>query len=157
VTATSHRGRRRGSTVLLTGSPYKSTLTESSEKWKELPAKTKLILSQANQSKCGKSTSTKKLVKRSKHDSTSDNSSDDDEPPYVSIDDSDSDNGDDAQCPFCHGLFSSDNKGETWIQCTNVFNGRTKSVTRERKKHLITSVCLALIDKQGFLPNLTIL
>jgi hypothetical protein len=39
----------------------------------------------------------------------------------------------------------------------NVLNGRTKGVTRERKKHLNTSAYLALIIKQGFLPTLTML
>jgi hypothetical protein len=57
-----------------------------------LPAKTKLILLPVNQSKCGKAATNKKLVKRSKHESTSDSSSDDQEPPRVSSDDSDSDN-----------------------------------------------------------------
>jgi hypothetical protein len=69
-----------------------------------------------NQSKCGKAVCNKKHMKRNKHDSTSRSSSNED-PSYVLTDDSDSKSGDDAQCPFCHGLFYNDNKGETWIRC----------------------------------------
>jgi hypothetical protein len=69
-------------------------------------------------------------MKRNKHDSTLRNSSNEDLP-YVSTDDSDRESGDDAQCPFCHGLFCNDNKGETWIRCTNgarkVWQGKEQS------------------------------
>jgi hypothetical protein len=131
VPSTSHRGRHRGSAALLTSSPYKSTLTESERK-NELSAKRKLISSPVNQSKCAKAASNKKFMKRNKHDSTSRSSNED--PSYVSTDDSDSESGDEAQYPFCHGLFCNDNKGETWIRCIKCFQWAHEKCGKGRNK-----------------------
>jgi hypothetical protein len=132
VPSTSHRGRRRRSAALLTGFPHKSTLTESEWK-KELSAKRKLISSPVNQSKCGKAASNRKFMKRNNHDSTSRSSSNEDAP-YVLIDDSDSESGDDAQYPFCHGLLSNDSKGKTWIRCTKCFQWAHEKCGKGRNK-----------------------
>jgi hypothetical protein len=146
VPSTSHRGRRRGSAALLTSSPYKSTLTESLEKKKVLPAKTKLILSPVNRSKCGKAAPNKKLISReanmnlhrtvllmikNRHMFRLNSDSDD--------------NGDDAQCPFCHGLFSSDNKGETWIQCTKCFQWEHERCDK-RKERAPKYICISCLN-----------
>jgi hypothetical protein len=43
-----------------------------------------------------------------------------------------SDNSD-AECPLCHGLYSTDKGGGKWIKCMECYiNSGTKSVTNER-------------------------
>jgi hypothetical protein len=130
------------------------------EKKKVLPAKTKLISSPVNPSKCGKVAPNKKLISKEANmilhrtvllmmknrqmfrlmTVTATRTM------VMTL-----------NVPSVMDYSPVTTKVKRGSSAQNVSNGCTKGVMRERKKHLNTSAYLALIIKQGFLPTLTML
>lgn len=115
---TSNRGRKASVAAIITSSPYKNDLTEKNKKKEEKENNlTKAKNKKQNKTK-GKQPKGKTKTKNVPVDS------DDDE---MVLFDSDSEtdaligfvapDSEDAECIFCHMLYSNDTQGETWIKC----------------------------------------
>lgn len=107
-----NRGRRAAKSTLLTSSPYKNELQDSLKKKQDQIEKT------MNKTKKGKGKG-KKTKSKSKEVQMS-SSEEENEPVYNDSSDESPDrrNVSDAKCLYCEGLYSMDNRGEPWIQCS---------------------------------------
>jgi hypothetical protein len=97
---TNKKTRKKGSTAIITDSPYKNDLETAKESNKSSAGKKQLF--------CGKNTKkTKKTQapKRMKTAAKEDTSSDDDDQ-------------EDSECLYCNSLFSQSKKGEGWVSCS---------------------------------------
>lgn len=122
---------RRGSALLVTGSPHKEKIQQAEEKKKKMNSKATTKKKSAPKRKLSSSETSGKSSKRNdsasqpraktrKTDSSSDSECKSDEDIlYVSTDDEDSD--DDVECPLCQQNFSGDQGGEKWVRCTKCF------------------------------------
>lgn len=101
---TTNRGRKAGGSALITSSPYKSYLAQSTPKRPADPCK-------------------KRLVQNKRRTQKEDSSSESGEEPELESDLDMDEPGqlrpesEDATCIFCDTKFSEDCKGELWIQC----------------------------------------
>ncbi|CAH2003568.1 unnamed protein product [Acanthoscelides obtectus] len=118
----SKKGGKRGSTAILTSTPYKTDLEESLKKRKKITPK-KVSLNQ-NKSKLKnekEKVNNKKLIpkgkKGRKRKISSSSSSDSDEIQLVDTDDDMDQDDVDVECFYCSNWFSEDISGSKWVQC----------------------------------------
>lgn len=140
---------RRGSPFLVTGSPHKMKVVEADGKINgpnpstsgmaraaKPGTKRKLQMGKteaANKRRAPqpKTARSRKRTSSKKKDLETDSSNESDIP-YVSTDDEDSD--EDVDCNMCGKPFSSDTKGEVWLQCSRCFNWCHEVCTSVPKK-----------------------
>lgn len=152
------RKSRKGSAALITGTPYKDALegSLSEQKRKKSVSKgipklkvDKSVPSKATNKKKGKSIAKRemaiKVSKKGVKKQESSSSSEEDEE-LVLDDDSDMDcdiEEEDAECIFCSGLFSEDNAGEQWNQCSKCFKwAHSEYANIDKKEAYICDLCL---------------
>ncbi|KAF5281763.1 hypothetical protein FQR65_LT14558 [Abscondita terminalis] len=119
---TSKRRGKRGSTSILTSTPYKTALEESLEQRKKVtPRQIGTRGKQSNQDKNMKTDNergkTKKQRKKAQRSSSSSSNSDIDEIELIDTDDDMDQDEVDAECFYCSNFFSEDIAGSKWIRC----------------------------------------
>ncbi|KAJ4434735.1 hypothetical protein ANN_23303 [Periplaneta americana] len=108
------RGRKSGSAVLLTSSPYKNQLADDVKR--KSPTDKKTYERKSVQKKQADKVPTQRKRQKKQSQISSDSEGEElDDPVYISTDNEDSE--DDAECPYCNGKFSCDKRGEKWIVC----------------------------------------
>lgn len=130
---TSNRGRKASKCAVVTSSPYKNELLQSfeekankaKEKTNKAKGKGKKVLEAKRKLNLGGLVEEKKRRKRKAPTSSSETEEEnngfvpaDDDSEYEEFRNTQTapDDGD-VSCMFCDGLFSSDTRGEIWVQC----------------------------------------
>jgi adenine-specific DNA methylase len=93
--------KKKGSTVIITDSPYKNDLETAKESDKSL-AGLKQLFGGKNPKKTKKTQAPKRMKTAAKEDKSS----------------SDDDDQEHAECLYCNSLFSQSKKGEGWVSCS---------------------------------------
>lgn len=119
---TSNRGRKAGSAAVITSTPYKDELEASvKERQRKESLKNKgkaPKLKSLGITKKKMIVKTLKVKKSQKIEEVSDSSDSSQDVPFDDDSDMDADENGDAECIFCTGNFSADQRGEAWIQCS---------------------------------------